>query len=223
MKKFSYSVTLDWEDDDLYRFLSNLRRGLGSFHTPVHISIASFLRLADDGPGLTSLRSFLRQVSQTHSAHQVLLGKMKAEEVFGENIVAVPVVLVGEFAKIWEAFQTKSATSAFLTYTFAQIPVSGIGTKFSPHVTIATGELAGDIHEYVRVSLDNWAARHGRMSARAVGLQLWEHTTDAKVPLLVESFALQTSCMCSICERARRLDVHGCCCTICVRAVKRET
>ncbi|KAF7290892.1 hypothetical protein HMN09_01267600 [Mycena chlorophos] len=160
--KLSYSVTLDWEEESLYTFLSGLRDGLGCFRTPVHISMAAFLRLADDG--LDQLQAFLAEVCRTHSAHNVVFGKMREQQLFGEKIVAVPLALAGEFGRVWNAFQK-----------------IGMGTKFAPHVTIATGVSSdADIHEYVRASLASWGAQHGVLNARAVGFKLWEHTAGNK-------------------------------------------
>ncbi|KAF7332393.1 hypothetical protein MKEN_00121100 [Mycena kentingensis (nom. inval.)] len=204
--KPTYSVTLDWREDEVYEFLSSLRDGLGHFPVPVHISVANFLKLADDG--LAHLKEFLRKVSQTHSVHEVVfgIGMMKANRpVFGEDIVAIPVVLAGELKNIWDVFKD-----------------NGIVSRHPPHVTITIGDLARDrdlgLHDYVRESLLHWKSRRGVMKARGVGLELWQHKAGKRQ--LMERFPLAKECFCRICIRAKRLEAHGCSCTICFRALR---
>lgn len=95
----SYSITVEWKQDKLYRYLNALRAGFGSFETHIHISIASFLRVTD--AGLPSLKHALRRIVSKHSAHDLVFGRMP-NEPFGEKCVAVPIHLAGELEKIWD-------------------------------------------------------------------------------------------------------------------------
>ncbi|KAJ7853877.1 hypothetical protein B0H13DRAFT_2082002 [Mycena leptocephala] len=141
------------------------------------------------------------------SAHDLAFDRMP-DEPFGEKCVAVPLSLSNELEKIWgEVHAFCIGWSLKLAYP-----------NFKPHATISMGNgHTRGIHNYVRTSLLDWADRHGAMKARAVGLDLWKHWSGTRE--LVENFPLQILCMCSICDRARRMEIHGCSCRICIRAM----
>lgn len=98
--RMSYSITVEWKRDRLYDCLDALRAGLGSFANgapPIHISIASFLQIAD--AFLPSLKHTLRSVCLKCSAHDLVFDRMP-DEPFGKKCVAVPVNLCGELQRI---------------------------------------------------------------------------------------------------------------------------
>ncbi|KAJ6539743.1 hypothetical protein B0H19DRAFT_1078740 [Mycena capillaripes] len=160
----SYSITVEWKQDKFYHYLDALRAGLGSFGTPVHISIASFLRVTDTG--LPSLKHSLRTIASKRSAHDLVFGRMP-HEPFGEKCVAVPINLSGELEKIWDEI------CAFCVGWSLKLP----HPNFKPHATISMGKCnTKGIHDRARTSLQEWANRHGAMKAKAVGLDLWKHT-----------------------------------------------
>ncbi|KAF8213961.1 hypothetical protein K438DRAFT_991916 [Mycena galopus ATCC 62051] len=206
----SYSITAEWKQDEFYKHLDFLRSSFFIDNaTPVHISIASFLQITDQG--LPSLRRVLRRLSRKFVARDLVFGGMP-DEPFSDKCVAVPITLCGELYIIQDELE------AFCIDWNVKLPR---GRNYKPHATISigTGNARG-IHHDVRASLHGWGTQHGKnlMKARIVGFDLWKHRARGRREL-VENFSLQTFCLCMICDRARRLEIHGCSCTICVRSM----
>lgn len=62
----------------------------------------------------------------------------------------------------------------------------GLGRKYEPHVTITYRDPktnAQGVHDHVRSA----CAQYGKLTVKALGLQLWKHSNDGKKSL-VESF-----------------------------------
>ncbi|KAJ7126389.1 hypothetical protein C8R43DRAFT_1111361 [Mycena crocata] len=134
--QMSYSVTVDWSPDSLYGYLDSLRNTHGSFETPIHISILSFLKVSDEN--LPSFREFMRQLSSRRCAHSLEFSKMKYEP-FADTPG-------GELEKIWEELYVHC-----LGYKFASSRMNS--RHFEPHVTIADGKSSLlSVHEDVRRS-----------------------------------------------------------------------
>ncbi|KAJ7724839.1 hypothetical protein B0H16DRAFT_287107 [Mycena metata] len=208
----TYSITVKWQEDKLYHFLDGLRAAFGcsSHATPIHISIVSFLRVSSDG--LAPLTEYLRQLCRKVSAHDLSFGEITLEP-FGDTCVAVPVTVCRELEEIWDGIHSYCV----------DWDMKRARPTFEPHATIWMGKednMIWGIHDCVRVSVRDWMARHGSMKARAVGLDLWLHSDGNRE--LVANFPLHTACVCRICDRTRRLEVHGCSCGICVRSMAAE-
>ncbi|KAJ7368726.1 hypothetical protein DFH08DRAFT_832096 [Mycena albidolilacea] len=206
----SYSITVEWKRDQLYHCLDALRASLGSFANgapPIHISIASFLQITD--ACLPSLKHTLRSVCLKCSTHDLVFDRMP-DEPFGKKCVAVPVNLCGELQRIQDEVR------AFCIGWNVRL----VHQNYKPHVTISSGKgNTKGIHEYVRMYLRSWTKQRGNtLRARALGLDLWKHAAGGRREL-VENFPFQTFCVCKICDRARRMAIHGCSCRICVRSM----
>ncbi|KAK7054114.1 hypothetical protein R3P38DRAFT_1481305 [Favolaschia claudopus] len=206
-----YSITVQWKPDSLHDYLNGLRGTLASGNnaTPVHISVASFLQIPDSG--VPAFIQTLQKFCLRCSVHELRFGAM-SDELFSPTNVAVPIR-----APCRELLDIRNEIETFCM-------AWGINLRhpnFRPHATIFTAKLereARRVHDIVRKCLVGWTARsENSLEVKVLGFDMWKH--GGKQAELVERFTLPTLCMCSICDRARRLKLHGCSCKICVRSM----